>query len=475
MARENLTLYLIVEANFLYIYNYNNEIRHLELELLKSRADDERSSIDSDNGVQTTCLTASLIMSVTSHTLKGHKGPVLCLDHSSSIATNTSAPPTSAACLLSGSEDGTARLWDLREALRASLCIKAPGEVSSVTFGPKWPGDVVAEGSLFARNFSVFVAVGTQVLGYDLRKASAPILTIPSSTIDMNAQDEINQVVVSHAVRSSSSSRQHLAAADDAGTVRVTDAFMDETTTTPRHRILKHGDGVYVTSAVFRPHLGGGTQLASAGTDCSVKLWDLSKPKKPLDINTIGVLDTNANQVCNPPYIHQLAWSPSGRLLAGALGDGSAAIWSVQNNHRSLVLVSRLEDAHSGSMATVLFPEWGRHQSRNSKLTAYDRLFCTSGNDCSIVLWDLGASLCGDGAIDPCTILPVEDRDLLTQSMDTMTLSDLEQPKTLFAWTHHAKPNWIVSSRGADPVFPSSLFVADTTNDITVYTVPLEE
>ena len=65
--------------------------------------------------------------------LKGHQGAVLCLDHSSSLSKGDPArfndnmssnpPAVATACLLSGSEDGTARLWDLRERsdLRAAL------------------------------------------------------------------------------------------------------------------------------------------------------------------------------------------------------------------------------------------------------------------------------------------------------------------------------------------------------------------
>ena len=65
--------------------------------------------------------------------LKGHKGSVLCLDHHNK--TPGSEGPTEG-CLLSGSEDGTARLWDLRSSPRACTCIIAGEEVTSVAFGP---------------------------------------------------------------------------------------------------------------------------------------------------------------------------------------------------------------------------------------------------------------------------------------------------------------------------------------------------
>ena len=81
--------------------------------------------------------------------LKGHQAPVLSLAHSStSHATNQKRPkkPGSGGnnkpcCLLSGSEDGTTRLWDLRSSSRAALCILAPSEcavkdVTAVGFHP---------------------------------------------------------------------------------------------------------------------------------------------------------------------------------------------------------------------------------------------------------------------------------------------------------------------------------------------------
>lgn len=55
---------------------------------------------------------------------KGHKGSVLCLAHDSI-----------ASLLLSGSEDETARLWDLRTS-KTALCLLAGGEVTSVAFAP---------------------------------------------------------------------------------------------------------------------------------------------------------------------------------------------------------------------------------------------------------------------------------------------------------------------------------------------------
>ncbi len=78
---------------------------------------------------------------VTKLQLSGHKGPVTCLDHSSKRPTTNKAKintgsSVSPCCLLSGSEDGTTRLWDLRSSTRASVCIIHGQEVTSVGFHP---------------------------------------------------------------------------------------------------------------------------------------------------------------------------------------------------------------------------------------------------------------------------------------------------------------------------------------------------
>lgn len=85
--------------------------------------------------------------------LKGHRAPVISLAHTSENRKTKRNRPNDnddktqqrCSCLLSGSEDGTARLWDLRSSSRAALCIVAPfssdssvdgREVTAVSFHP---------------------------------------------------------------------------------------------------------------------------------------------------------------------------------------------------------------------------------------------------------------------------------------------------------------------------------------------------
>lgn len=221
--------------------------------------------------------------SIPSIQLKGHGGPVLCLEHNSSVL--NAGSEVTAGCLLSGSEDQTCRLWDLRAGLRASTCILAGGEVTSVAFAP--PYTTAATGGPFSRNFAVYLGVGNKVLGYDLRKADSPIVQLTEEHFNnpiLEAEDEINQIVLSG---QKPNQALHLAAADDTGTVQVTDSIEPSTrrhcsnnNSNKRKRVLHHDKEQVsmVMTTVFRPR-SKGLELASGGTDCQILFWDVNKPK----------------------------------------------------------------------------------------------------------------------------------------------------------------------------------------------------
>ncbi len=75
-------------------------------------------------------------------TLKGHRQPVLCISHPGDHAKYSSITDAHHPnLLLSGSEDGTARLWDLRTR-KTAYCIivptieNEPNDVTAVAFHP---------------------------------------------------------------------------------------------------------------------------------------------------------------------------------------------------------------------------------------------------------------------------------------------------------------------------------------------------
>jgi WD repeat-containing protein 53 len=166
--------------------------------------------------------------------------------------------------------------------------------------------------------------------------------------------------------------------------------------------------------------------------------------------------------------VHSLAWSPSGRLLAAGLGDGTCCI--LQVDRRKLIQVVRLRDGHDASVATVVFPNWNTGTSNH--VLADDRLLVSAGTDGAILLWDLSHSVAGDGAVDPQTMFR-ESMAPLERAMDQVSLNEDTSPRIVFGIPHEEKPNWLVCSGNADPVLPSTFFLADTTNDITAYIIPV--
>lgn len=112
-----------------------------------------------------------------------------------------------------------------------------------------------------------YLSVDNSVYIYDLRMATAPIIRQESRQTLLEASDEINQI--------SLSCRGDLwvSAADDSGTVHLTSRSQG------KRRVLRHdANNVAMTmSAVFRPKRRD--EIASGGTDCTVHLFDVSKPR----------------------------------------------------------------------------------------------------------------------------------------------------------------------------------------------------
>ena len=484
-------------------------------------------------------------------TLKGHQKPVLCLAHSSERLAYYSDEGNEhthhPSLLLSGSEDGTARLWDLRTR-KTSLCMVLPNndddvsdgnEVTSVAFHPSIveeeqrkdgaSGDG-CKSLLPIQHYdcTVYATTANKVYGYDLRYHSAntsmsPILKTPHFDLStsMDCTDEINQLSFSfpkkHSRSSNSGGKYYMSAADDSGEVHMIECMHhrynekehesnDATTKKKKmkHTIICHAEpetmGI-TSSALFQPRTNNDTYIASGGTDCTIKLWDVSKPKRPT--STISIKPTeseNTTQLCNPPYVHSLSWSSSGRLLSAGIGDGSCVILRAEG--RRLVEIGRLgydEGGHTSAVAAVRFANFGICDQMNDQTIppkvrksgeAEDRLMISAGNDGNIIFWDLGENMVGSGPLDPVSYLNTclsppsdsegEDVKDATNAMESLEVSsnqndipDPSPPKVVFKIAHGHKPNWITCSRASDTALPTSLFVADTTNNISVYTLPL--
>jgi WD40 repeat protein len=159
-----------------------------------------------------------------------------------------------------------------------------------------------------------------------------------------------------------------------------------------------------------------------------------------------------------------MAWSPSGTLLAAGLGDGNIPIFSIEN--RNLVLAARLLDGHMSSVAFVMFPTFAKGN---------ERLVLSGGSDGSILGWDVGTNLMELATMENPKEL-FHDYEFITTSggpslgVDGLTYQteelSLGNPRILFSIPHGSKVNWMTTSG-------NSIFVADTSHDITEYKLPL--
>lgn len=129
--------------------------------------------------------------------LKGHTGSI------NSLAAGSPVMPLFADTLLSGSDDGTARLWDLRSSAAGATVFTLPRRRPAVTpsvstvaysvpllfraapgFGPGLGSDATAGNCDIA---SVFAAVGRHVYEYDPRRPEAPLATLPRAADAVSA------------------------------------------------------------------------------------------------------------------------------------------------------------------------------------------------------------------------------------------------------------------------------------------------
>ncbi|KAG7343332.1 WD40 repeat-containing protein [Nitzschia inconspicua] len=462
-------------------------------------------------------------------TLKGHQGSVLCLDVSSPSqrddtnqldSSNTTSLSATCSLLLSGSEDHTARLWDLREhRKRASLCVQTFGDVLSAMFAPNGGVDLSNEHivSPFGLDCTIYLAVENSVLEYDLRHTKAPIVREATRNIGtvLQHQDEVNQIslaygCIHHPQQQQQQSKKHskksrkgskltnntatigdsslyLAACDDAGTVR----FMDIKGTTTSSILYHDPNGVAVVpTCAFRPRsqskdnmrIAAGLEVVSGGSDCKIHLWDLSRPKKPISYFTIDNLSsinsdgyTSKPQVCNPPIVHSLAWSASGQSLAAGLGNGSIGIFSVDN--RRLVQTELIaEDSHNASVVSVVYSDFSQDSG--------ERILCSAGSDGTIMFWDVGSREWRNEGweqeeTNDSQQAMGEKADIAGIFAESLSMKE-ERPRKGFSRTrklfdipHGRKLNWVTKATSPSNNKRDTIFVADTSTEITCYSIPM--
>ncbi|KAI9208626.1 WD40-repeat-containing domain protein [Polychytrium aggregatum] len=301
--------------------------------------------------------------------LGGHTAPVLALD------IDHQHNPTR---LLSGSEDGSARLWDL-EARKVARGIRAvpsdpaaaPRPVTAVKFSPLSP------------EHTVYIAAGNQMLVFDLR-APGMVLSTPSSSFPP-AKEEINSIAISD-------KEQYVATVDDSGDVLVMDTSFDGNR--GRCRRMRRGHDNIAMAVAFRPTKTW--EVWSGGMDSTMKQWDFSRGTTINEYDMTVAEAAPTPQVVNPPHIHSLAVASDGRALASGLGDGSIFVLAQpapaidtkskgkdkgDKKKRAPMISSRLE-GHNWSVSAVDFIT----NSPTATATA-SQLLVSGGIDGQLKLW----------------------------------------------------------------------------------------
>jgi WD40 repeat protein len=197
-------------------------------------------------------------------------------------------------------------------------------------------------------------------------------------------------------------------------------------------------------------------------------------------INNDG--STAKPQVCNPPLFHSLAWSCSGQTLAAGLGNGSIGIFAIEN--RNLVETGRITDgAHDSAVVSLTFPIFS--------VDSAERILCSAGSDGSIFFWDLGSVIClgwgdtewgaaeGGGKGSNSNKSSTSDANITDLFAKSVSLDNqgngkvIGKPTKLFGIPHGQKMNWVTQAATSGSSKKDVIFVADTSPDITCYTIPM--
>lgn len=230
-------------------------------------------------------------------TLPGKAGPVWAIGFVPNAQT-----------LVVGVEDGTIRLWDLKEKRILRSLPRMGGNV--------WSVDVSSDGK-----YLVATCDDSEVKVYNLNTYNAE-LSLPQPTSTKAAVFSPNG--------------KKLATGDRNATIRVWDMDTQIPTELRGHRGTVYG-------LAFSPD---GKQLASAGSDGTVKIWNLDNPKAD---------PVNLEEHSGPVY--GVAFSPDAAnpRLASAGWDGTVRIWDPRNGAQRHTL-----SGHAGDVWAVSFGENGK-------------------------------------------------------------------------------------------------------------------
>jgi WD40 repeat protein len=276
------------------------------------------------------------------HLLTGHSAPI------------THIIPYENNSLLSSSEDGSIRLWDLRQNnTSAGVTIQAfrptttSGSISCLQTIEKGPQALI------------IAAIHNGLVSFDLRntqhRQQQILVTIPYRTSITNlAQDEISDLHVNGNL---------LTFCSDAGEVSLMncdDFFLqdDKKTTLIDESMIKTrltNPGL-CTSVRIWPNVRekGGKFLIASGAlglhENNVMIWNPISSRCLLSYSPDNSTNNNTNnKMCNPPHVHSLDYF--GNYLFAAIGDGSIAYFRIKKDGKIFQQVQR--DIHKASVVSL--------------------------------------------------------------------------------------------------------------------------
>eukprot|EP00050_Salpingoeca_kvevrii_P000839 m.157294 g.157294 ORF g.157294 m.157294 type:complete len:347 (-) comp10226_c0_seq8:2356-3396(-) len=312
--------------------------------------------------------------------------------------------------LLSGGEDGLVVWHEGRPAAKWTIPVDLEADgVSALCAAPGSP-------------HVVYGAFGETVAIFDRRALEKPVHEFGSSA------DEVNSVAVD-------AKNGHLAAADDAGDVRIFSLANRRP-----HKTFRGAHTNIVTSVAFRP--GQPWDIVTGGLDSQIAVWDAApraptRPRQVIDANSLGA--ALGKTIINPPMVHDVVFDAQGDKLAVALGSGAVALFGFGRRRKGDVAALHTQ-GHSNSVSRVVFAEDDSGRS----------LLVSGGNDRNICVWD------------PVAPWSLEEHLAALQIEDDAAAAAAPTPALLAQVRHSGKIDALAASRG-------TLFVAAQSPTIAIY------
>jgi WD40 repeat protein len=335
-----------------------------------------------------------------------------------------------------GSDDGTARLWDVNDPHHPSVLATLTangGAVTSVTFSPDGHTVVTGSPANTARLWDVSdlhhpsaLATLTGHTNIVISVAFSPDgHTVMTGSYDNTARlwdvSDLHHPSALATLTGHTNYVYSVAFSPDAHTVAT--ASDDDTArlwdvSDPHHpsalaTLTGHTD--HVLSVAFSPD---GRTLASGSADRTARLWDVSDPHHPSALATLtGHTD----------HVFPVAFSPDGRTLASGSADRTARLWDVSDPHHPSALATLT--GHSNTVFAVAF-------------SADGQTLATASADHTARLWDLpGPIVTGHTGYVYSVAFSPDRRTLATASDDDTArlwdVSDPHHPNALAILTGH--------------------------------------